>query len=146
MIFRAAVGGEACAEEAREIIACRDLIPGTWYPKQNASNDYMIDREVQRTETYTGIPNDSGRAQDSSMMESMGALIDRTHEHLGTSDTAIIAMRRRLAKAARDLEEGIEPYAATHGEVYRVRSSSALLPRDVFFTDDPEVLDDIIVS
>ena len=33
-------------EEAREIIACRDLIPGTWYPKQNASNDYMIDREV----------------------------------------------------------------------------------------------------
>ena len=133
-------------QEAREIIACRDLIPGTWYPRQNQANDYMIDREVQRTETYSGIPNDSGRAQDSAMMETMGKLIDRTHEHLGTSDTAIIAMRKTLTRAARELEEGIEPYAATHGDVYKVRSGGALLPRDVFFTDDAEVMDDITVS
>ena len=133
-------------DESREIIACRDLIPGTWYPKQNLANDYMIDREVQRHETYSGIPTSSGRAQDSAMMETMGVLIDRTHEHLGTSDTAIIAMRKTLAKAARDLEEGVEPYAATHGDVYKVRSGGALLPRDVFFSDDKEVWDDITVS
>jgi phenylpropionate dioxygenase-like ring-hydroxylating dioxygenase large terminal subunit len=115
--------------ESREIYACRDLIPGTWYPKQNLSNDYMIDREIQKHETYTGIPTDSGRAQDSAMMETMGKLIDRTHEHLGTSDTAIIAMRKTLTKA-----------------VYKVRSGGALLPRDVFFSDDKEVLDDITVA
>jgi hypothetical protein len=55
-------------------------------------------------------------------------------------------MRKTLTKAARDLEEGIEPYAATHGAVYKVRSGGALLPRDVFFSDDKEVLDDITVA
>ncbi|MGH2470102.1 MAG: hypothetical protein ACRDGF_08505, partial [Chloroflexota bacterium] len=42
-------------------------------------------------------------------------------EHLGTSDGAVIAARRRLLKTARDLQHGIEPYAATHPEVYHVR-------------------------
>jgi hypothetical protein len=30
--------------------------------------------------------------------------------------------------------------------VYKVRSGGALLPRDVFFSDDKEVWDDITVS
>jgi phthalate 4,5-dioxygenase len=119
------------------------LVPGTWLGKANKSNHYLIDRDVQRNETFSGIPNNMGRAQDAAMTDSMGAIVDRTEEHLGTTDTAIIRMRRRLIQGAKELEQGIEPYAAGHPEVYRVRSGGALLPRDVFFADDPEVLDDI---
>jgi 23S rRNA maturation-related 3'-5' exoribonuclease YhaM len=52
----------------------------------------------------------------------MGAVADRTKEHLGTSDTAIIAARRILLKLARDLQEGTEPYAPQHPEVFAVRA------------------------
>jgi hypothetical protein len=47
--------------------------------------------------------------------------VDRSLEHLGSSDVAVIAARRRLLKLARDLERGIEPIAPTHPELYRVR-------------------------
>ena len=54
----------------------------------------MIDREVQKTETFSGIPNQFGRAQDAAMTDSMGTIVDRREEHLGTTDAAIIRMRR----------------------------------------------------
>lgn len=80
------------------------------------------------------------------MTDGMGAIVDRNHEHLGSTHQAIIRMRRRLIQAARELEEGVEPDAANHPESDKVRSGGALLPRDVFFTDDPEVWDDITVK
>jgi phthalate 4,5-dioxygenase oxygenase subunit len=83
-------------------------------------NDYLIDREMQRTQNYTGIP--FGRHQDFAMTDSMGSISDRTKEHLGTSDTAIIAARRIMLKTVRDLQEGVEPYAASHPEVFHVRA------------------------
>ena len=69
-----------------------------------------------------------------------------TEEHVGTTDTAIIRMRRRLIQGARDLQNGIEPYAVSHPEMFKVRSGGAVLPRDVFFADDPEVLEDITAT
>ena len=39
----------------------------------------------------------------------MGRIYDRSQEHLGTTDRAIIRMRQLLIKAAQDLEQGIEP-------------------------------------
>ncbi len=87
-------------------------------------NDYLIDREMQRKQNYTGIP--FGRHQDFAMTDSMGGVSDRTREHLGTSDTAIIAARRILLRAVRDLQEGIEPYAAGHPEVFHVRALDAV--------------------
>ena len=77
------------------------------------------------------------------MIETMGAVVDRRSEHLGTSDLAIIAMRRRLIRGARELQEGIEPEQAHRPEYYRQRSSSAVLPRDVIFDEDPEVIREI---
>lgn len=122
------------------------MIPGTWLGQANKSNHYMIDRQVQKTETFSGIPDRMGRAQDAAMTDSMGAIVDRTEEHLGTTDAAIIRMRRRLIQGANDLREGIEPYAASHPEVFKVRSGGAVLPRDVYFKDDAEVWDDITVK
>jgi len=97
-----------------------ETIPGTFLPKRNKENEYLLDREVQRTYNYSGIygVND----QDRAIQESMGTIQDRRTEHLGGSDLAIITARRGLMRAARELQQGIEPYAATHPEVYRVRA------------------------
>jgi len=100
---------------------------GRWRLKANASNDYFIDREAQRTQSYTGI--DGIHLQDQTITESMGAIIDRSQEHLGTSDVMIIRTRRRLMQAARDLRGGTTPPAVDHPELYRQRSGGVILPR-----------------
>jgi phthalate 4,5-dioxygenase len=102
-------------------------IPGTFRPVRNVSNDYMIDRELQRSgRSFTGIIGIS--EQDTAVQESMGSIYDRGLEHLGSSDAAIIQMRRRLMRAAQELEHGIAPPAQDPKE-FRVRSVSLLLPR-----------------
>jgi len=91
-----------------------------------AENDYQIDRESQRHETYAGILDFV--SQDMAVTESMGDIFDRTGEHLGTTDKAIIRMRRMLIQAARDLENAIEPIATGPSEGYRsVRSAEKIL-------------------
>jgi hypothetical protein len=62
--------------------------------------------------------------------ESAGAIVDRAHEHLGTSDKAVIELRKRLLAAARQLEHGVEPQPPYDPDCYRVRAHSALVPRD----------------
>jgi hypothetical protein len=59
----------------------------------------------------------------------MGSVIDRTREHLGTTDAMVIATRRKLIKAAKLLrDEGIMPPASRNPVAYRARSCSAVLP------------------
>jgi len=70
-------------------------------------NDYLMDRALQRSTTYTGIPGI--QEQDLAVTESMGPIYDRSQERLGTTDRAIIRMRQLLITAAQDLERGIEP-------------------------------------
>jgi phthalate 4,5-dioxygenase oxygenase subunit len=106
------------------------LIPGTYRPVANKDNDYLIDREAQRTRSLTGIQGIA--MQDAAVQESQGPVYDRTTEHLGTSDAAIIAARRRLLKALRDLAEGREP-PGLDAASQRVRSASLVLPKDVPF-------------
>ena len=108
-----------------------ELIPGTYFPKRNMENDFLIDRELQRSWNYTGIM--SIPDQDQAVTCSMGAITDRSQEHLGTSDAAIIALRRRLLNAVRDIQEGRGPYAAYHGDLYKVRQTDVLLKKDVPF-------------
>lgn len=114
------------------------LLPGTLIPVANKANDYNIDRELQRTGSFTGIMG--VRAQDAAMTESPGPIVDRSLEHLGTSDTAIIKMRRLLIDAARNLEKGLEPTGARDGTLYRVRSHSVMIDEEDDFDDRPDIL------
>jgi phthalate 4,5-dioxygenase len=76
---------------------------GRWRTVACAENDYLIDREMQRTVSYSGI---SGLfPQDSAVTESMGEITDRTLEHLVPSDHMIVMTRRRLYEAAWALQE-----------------------------------------
>ena len=66
------------------------------------------------------------------MTASMGPVADRSAEHLGTTDTAIIKGRQRLMRAARALRnEGTPPPGVDAPELFRVRSCSAVLPEGV---------------
>src|SRR5262249_16015647 len=78
--------------------------PVTFRPVRNRDNQYLIDRDLQRSTTMTGIHGFA--AQDQALQESMGTLVDRTRERLGTSDTAIIATRRPLLSAMHELSPG----------------------------------------
>jgi phthalate 4,5-dioxygenase oxygenase subunit len=82
-------------------------------------NRYGMDRQKQRTLSFTGIPFIP--TQDQAMTEGMGYVCDRSEEHLGSSDVAIIHMRRTLLRLLDNLAKGIEPYAASHPELYRVQ-------------------------
>lgn len=113
-------------------------IPGTLRPARNASNDYGIDREMQRFESFSGITGI--RAQDAAMVESAGPIADRTREHLATSDTAVIRMRRLLLAAVRDLEAGKEPKSARGGDLYAVRAHSTVIDEDGDFDAFPEIV------
>jgi phthalate 4,5-dioxygenase oxygenase subunit len=99
-----------------------------WWPKHNIDNDFGIDWEVQRIEQFSGLPGTW--PQDSGMQETMGHIYDRTQEHLGVSDSAIIRTRRSLIQAARNLENlGIEPASASDPDMYSIRSAAIVLPR-----------------
>jgi hypothetical protein len=102
---------------------------------QWADNDYLIDRGEQRTNSYSGIQGIA--QQDMAVTESMGRIMDRTHEHLGTSDKAIIRARRMLIDAARALAAGVEPPALDPALPYlEIRSAE----RNIAMSDDWRLL------
>ncbi|WP_294042991.1 Rieske 2Fe-2S domain-containing protein [Sphingomonas sp.] len=86
----------------------------------NKGNDYLIDRQIQKTKTYTGIWGIN--EQDRGLIESMPwaneadpGVVDTTREMLVRSDYPIMVARRRLIKMATDLEKGIEPVEPSLG-------------------------------
>jgi phenylpropionate dioxygenase-like ring-hydroxylating dioxygenase large terminal subunit len=78
------------------------LIPGTYQLKASLENDYFIDRQLQKTRTFTGITGIN--TQDYALQEGMGSIADRSKEHLGTTDRAIIVTRQLLLEAMRDAD------------------------------------------
>jgi phthalate 4,5-dioxygenase oxygenase subunit len=105
-----------------------DLIPGTFRLKRNQSNDYLIDREMQKNQNFTGIVGVN--TQDFALQEGMGPICDRSKEFLGTSDKAIVAMRRLLLEAIRISEEGGKPRGVDASSYRTVRPHDRLVPPD----------------
>ncbi len=100
------------------------LIPGTFTPEDNVHNSYNIDRDRQRSESYTGIK--TFPLQDIAMMEDQWGPIAKRHlEHLTSYDYMIIGVRQRLLKVARNMAEGIEPTEPMHPEAYCYRRETA---------------------
>tara|TARA_Y100001936_G_scaffold248468_1_gene296417 strand:+ start:560 stop:1906 length:1347 start_codon:yes stop_codon:yes gene_type:complete len=80
-------------------------------PRKNRDNDYGYDPEEQRSKTYTGMGEDIN-VHDQWAVESLGKIQDRTQEHLGTADKAIIANRKLLIRAIEAVERDEEPEIA----------------------------------
>jgi nitrite reductase/ring-hydroxylating ferredoxin subunit len=76
--------------------------------RKNKANDYGFDPHEQATATYTGMGADIN-VHDQWAVESMGAVQDRTREHLGTSDKAIIQYRKLLRQEIEKAMNGVKP-------------------------------------
>jgi hypothetical protein len=73
--------------------------------------------------------------QDASLQESMGPIMDRTREHLTTTDNGIVAARNRLLRAAGALADKAVAPPGTDPVSHRVRSASVVLPASEPFQD-----------
>jgi nitrite reductase/ring-hydroxylating ferredoxin subunit len=103
-----------------------------WYGRGNfaarAENDYLLDRDRQKTHNFTGM-EDETPIQDAAMQESMGPIVDRTREHLSASDAAIIRMRRHLLAAADSLDcKGTVPPGVMEPHLYHSHGEQMLVP------------------
>lgn len=76
--------------------------------RRNKTNEYGFDPHEQATETYTGMGLDIN-VHDQWAVESMGAIQDRTREHLGQSDKAIVLYRRILREQIDKVASGAVP-------------------------------------
>jgi nitrite reductase/ring-hydroxylating ferredoxin subunit len=107
--------------------------PGTYHLVPSSENDYLIDRQMQKLQSFSGIA--SLRVQDLAVAELVrgGPVADRTKEHLVATDRAIIYARRRLAGMMDRLEaEGTLPEPAILAEVdFRPFDRDVALDSDV---------------
>jgi phthalate 4,5-dioxygenase len=98
--------------------------------RQSRANDYLIDRQLQKTESFTGIRG--VRVQDMAVQEDQrGPLSERSREHLGASDLGVIATRRMLLKQLKALQKGHEPGQPRTPNAYHVRSLALNAARSV---------------
>jgi phenylpropionate dioxygenase-like ring-hydroxylating dioxygenase large terminal subunit len=77
-------------------------------PRRNRANRYGFDLDEQQAHTYIGIGRDFN-THDTWATEGAGLIQDRTTEHLGSQDKAIIASRRMLLDALKTIEQGGDP-------------------------------------
>jgi phenylpropionate dioxygenase-like ring-hydroxylating dioxygenase large terminal subunit len=98
-------------------------------PIRRRENDYLIDRDRQKHENFSGIEGIS--EQDAAIQDSQGLIADRTQEHLGPTDLGIVRFRRLVLAAAKAVAGGEPPAAARQAALYRVRGGGALADADV---------------
>jgi phthalate 4,5-dioxygenase oxygenase subunit len=100
---------------------------------RNMRNDWLIDREMQRTERFLGVVGTN--TQDRAVQETMGRVQDRTKEHLGPSDRQIIVARQLLQEAVNAVQEGEASVRGANDSYYDIRAYSGIVPAGVPLRD-----------
>jgi phenylpropionate dioxygenase-like ring-hydroxylating dioxygenase large terminal subunit len=100
--------------------------------KAQLSNDFFIDRELQKR-TMTGIPGIN--TQDIALQVGMGPVVDRSREHLGTTDRAVIVLRRLLLEATDAVEAGSAPRGTDPSTYRTLRAGSHTIEPGVSWHD-----------
>ena len=80
-----------------------------YVPIHGRHDHWNFNPDEQRTRTYLGMGEEDINLHDQWAVESMGAIADRTREHLGTSDKVIMANRRVLLSAIQTVQQGGQP-------------------------------------
>ncbi len=86
----------------------RNPVDASYRLDRGKHNRYLQDREEMKSKTFTGMGS-SFQAHDLWATEGEGAIEDRTEEHLGYADKAIIVTRKKLLKAILGVQEGEVP-------------------------------------
>jgi phthalate 4,5-dioxygenase len=102
-------------------------------PRLGRCNNYGFDRDEQSRHTYTGMGEDIN-VHDQWAVESPGEIQDRTREHLGLTDKAIVAFRKLLLTAFRQSAAGertlMEVDAAAAGKITGPSTMDGIGPAD----------------
>ena len=116
--------------ERRRSVPGVDLLPDR-SKTRTMENRFLQDRDAMRERrTFTGIPANTN--EDMAVQESMGPIYDRTKEHLGASDAAVIRLRETLLKSVRGFMDGGEPLGLEPSIAFdQIRSHHKMLPVDV---------------
>ncbi len=72
---------------------------------RNLGNRLKQDRQEMKSRTFSGM-GPSFIVHDAFATESQGPIQDRTHEILSSTDIAVVAARKLLIKAIKDVQEG----------------------------------------
>lgn len=102
----------------------------------NIDNWYGQSLEMMRTENFSGIKGIL--TQDHAVSETQAPILDRTQEHLGTSDIAVVAWRRLMLKTAKEMAKNgtIPPAADPAIDWPNVKSATVLYPSGRSWRDE----------
>ena len=104
-----------------------DVDQNTFRSFRKRENNWLLDRQMQRQENFSGIVGVN--TQDRAVQEMQGRIADRTKEHLGPADQAIIACRQMLLRAVHAVQAGENPPGADES-YYRARAAVKIIPAD----------------
>jgi len=127
-----AFGGEAApdTETWRKFCAAQvgvDL-DKTYRHLRTPENNYLQDRKAMKTESWTGVPGIPN--QDIIMWETMGPIVDRSTDRLGTSDGAIAQFRKTMVEAACKVEADGTIIGAAEAQLQvTLRSFEGIVPK-----------------
>lgn len=88
-------------------------------------NWWRQDRDAMRNGSFSGLAG--VQVEDFAVQESMGPIFDRSREHLGTSDAAVIRMRRLMLAAVKAGPMGKSPGLAGGFDHSQIRAAEALI-------------------
>jgi phenylpropionate dioxygenase-like ring-hydroxylating dioxygenase large terminal subunit len=112
--------------------------------KRNLTNDYEQDIDLMRTGNFTGIRGIAN--QDHAATETMGPIVDRSKEHLGTSDLPVIHMRRILLKQVKAFQEGKEPLRLHNESLKNLYSNGVYAPKEKTWEEALTLKDDYRIT
>lgn len=133
LLYSVSVSGESSVVQYRRARAGDVPVDENYRPLRNRRNNYLQDREMMRRKetstSFSGIDT-SPAAQDLAVVETMGSVSDRTREHLGLSDLAIIRWRERALRAAQDVAAG-EPAPGREppAPYSQIRAGAGMIPK-----------------
>jgi phenylpropionate dioxygenase-like ring-hydroxylating dioxygenase large terminal subunit len=107
-----------------------DARDSRYRPLRNKANRYRQDRASMKTECYTGVGVDFV-IHDLFATESQGPIQNRSEEHLGAMDRALVIERAIMRKAILDLQEGHEPanvVRTPEGNEFRIIANNGVYP------------------
>ena len=102
--------------------------PPDYKTAHTVANMHLQDRKLMERGNFSGVMG--AAIQDRAMQEGMGPICDRTKEHLGTSDKAVIFYRRLLLKKLDDLAKRKPLPARDPSLTFDQRGYSSKMPTD----------------
>ncbi|MBM2809661.1 MAG: aromatic ring-hydroxylating dioxygenase subunit alpha [Chloroflexi bacterium] len=115
--------------ERRSSVPGVDLFPDRGKIR-TVENRFLQDRVAMRERrSFTGIPGNT--MEDMAVQESMGPIYDRSKEHLGAADAAVIRMRNIMLASARSCARGDDPIGLGASIRFEeIRSHHKMLPKE----------------